>query len=188
VNAVSSPYDNWVALYQPGFTINLPAEDQDGDGLTNRQEFAFGLNPTSGSSVNPITTGVAPATGNFSYTRNANSGLTYKVWSSPDLATWTERTGAVQTPVGTPDSFGTQTVDVTNLGATPVGGKLFVRPTLNPAAGTHPSPGGGTLFLLLVNDRFPDRIFDCVLRDFLCATFTMPLDLAVLGLRKSTPA
>jgi fibronectin-binding autotransporter adhesin len=129
VNAVSSPYDNWVALYQPGFTINLPAEDQDGDGLTNRQEFAFGLNPTSGSSVNPITTGVAPATGNFSYTRNANSGLTYKVWSSPDLATWTERTGAVQTPVGTPDSFGTQTVDVTNLGATPVGGKLFVRVT-----------------------------------------------------------
>ena len=127
VNAVATPYDTWVTLYQPGFTNSLPTQDQDGDGLTNQQEFAFGLNPTSGSSVNPITTGVGPATGNFSYTRNANSGLTYKVWSSPDLATWTLSTTAVQTPVGTPDSFGTQTVNVTNLGATPVNGKLFVR-------------------------------------------------------------
>ncbi len=128
VNAVASPYDPWVALY-PGFTNNLPGQDQDGDGMTNQEEFAFGLNPTSGSSVNPITTGIAPATGNFSYTRNANSGLTYKVWSSSDLAVWTERTGATQTPIGIPDSFGTQTVNVTTLGATAVGGKLFVRVT-----------------------------------------------------------
>lgn len=125
----SSPYDIWVALYQPGFTNSLPSQDQDGDGLTNQEEFAFGLNPKSGSSVNPITTGLDTASGNFSFTHNANSGLDYKVWSSPDLATWTLSITADLTPVGTPDSFGTQTVDVTNLGATPVDGKLFVRVT-----------------------------------------------------------
>lgn len=128
VGSATTPYATWVALY-PGFTNNLPGQDQDGDGLINQREFAFGLNPTSGSSVNPITVGLAPATGNFSYTRNANSVLTYKVWSSTDLAVWTERTGATQTPVGIPDSFGTQTVNVTTLGATAVGGKLFVRVT-----------------------------------------------------------
>jgi autotransporter-associated beta strand protein len=125
----SSPYDTWAALYQPGFTNSLPGQDQDDDGLTNQEEFAFGLNPKSGSSVNPITVGLSTTTGNFSYTRNINSGLTYKVWSSVDLATWTERPGATQTLSGSPDSFGTQTVDVTTLGATAVNGKLFVRVT-----------------------------------------------------------
>ncbi len=126
---IATPYDTWVALYQPGFTQNLPAQDQDGDGLTNRQEFAFGLDPKSGTSVNPIAVGLATGTGNFSYTRYASSGLNYKVWSSTDLLNWTDRTDtATQTP-GTAGVNGTQTVAVTNLGATPVNGKLFVRVT-----------------------------------------------------------
>jgi autotransporter-associated beta strand protein len=126
-----TPYDTWVALYQPGFTNSLSTQDQDGDGLTNQQEFAYGLNPKSGSSVNPIIAGLNNANGDFSFSRNINSGLTYKVWSSVDLATWTERPGAIQTLTGSPDSFGTQTVNVTNLGATAVNGKLFVRVTAN---------------------------------------------------------
>jgi hypothetical protein len=37
--------------------------DPDGDGMTNQQEYAFGLNPTLGSSVSPITALLDPVTG-----------------------------------------------------------------------------------------------------------------------------
>ncbi len=122
---VASPYDTWVASFQPGFTLNLPDQDQDGDGLTNQQEFAFGLNPKSGSSVSPIVGGL-PSNGQFSYTRLASSGLTYRVFTSTTLGTWTPDEGATDNQVLGPIVNGVQTVAVT-LTASPVGGKLFAR-------------------------------------------------------------
>ena len=120
----SSPYDLW-AVTIPGFTDTNPAHDPDGDGLTNMQEFAFGLNPVSGSSANPVTASSAlQSAGQFSYTRWADSGLSYTVWTSPDLQTWTQDTGAVQTP--SPTANGIQTVTVT-LSTLPPGATLFVR-------------------------------------------------------------
>ena len=49
-------YQAWTAgTFANTFTDTDPAHDPDRDGLTNQQEFAFGLDPTTGASVNPIT-------------------------------------------------------------------------------------------------------------------------------------
>jgi autotransporter-associated beta strand protein len=121
----ASAYDAWKLLF-PGFTNNAPDDDHDMDGLVNQQEFAFGLDPTSGASVSPITGGL-PANGQFSYTRWADSGLTYKVFTSTSLMTWTEDVAASNSQVpGPAGANGVQSVAVT-LSATPVDGKLFVR-------------------------------------------------------------
>ncbi len=120
---IRTDYEAWAASFV-GFTDNASTADQDKDGLVNQQEYAFGLNPTSGSSVSPITGGLA-TNGSFIYTRRATSGLSYKVFTSTTLGAWTLDSGATQTP-GAPDGNGVQSVAVT-LTAAPVGGKLFVR-------------------------------------------------------------
>ena len=63
-----------------------PASDPDGDSQTNQQEFAFGLDPTTGASANPISHPLDKATGIFKYTRNKESGLTYIYESSTTLS------------------------------------------------------------------------------------------------------
>jgi hypothetical protein len=85
-------YDSWALSFGSGFTDTQPGSDPDGDGMTNQQEYAFGLNPTTGSSVNPITAQPNKANGTFSYTRRAtpaSTGLGYTVLTSTDLVTWT---------------------------------------------------------------------------------------------------
>jgi hypothetical protein len=121
---VSNPYADWVARF-PGFTDTAPARDPDGDGTSNFQEFAFGLNPTSGASFNPITTQLNKTTHKFSYTRLAASGLSYKVWTSTDLQAWSGP-AAVTENVSVPNIDGVVTVEVT-LTSPPVANKLFVR-------------------------------------------------------------
>jgi hypothetical protein len=121
-----SPYATWAETYLPADVSN-PDADNDGDGMTNRQEYAFGLNPTLGSSVSAITSGLTTG-GMFTYTRRnpALTGLGYKVFTSLDLVVWTEDATASQTP----DSLvaEVQTVSVTLTDTAPaVGGKLFVR-------------------------------------------------------------
>jgi len=121
--ATSSPYDTWKAgPFAHPFTDTDPTHDPLGDGMTNFQKFAFGLDPTSASSINPVT----PLVGNqFTYTRYAASGLSYTVESSTDLAEWAPAT-TLET-IGTPDPItGVQTVTVT-VSDTPLNGKLFVR-------------------------------------------------------------
>jgi autotransporter-associated beta strand protein len=124
VGGGTGDYENWVALYQPGFVLTQPGDDPDGDGLTNSVEHAFGLNPTSAASASPIVSGLTSG-GQFSYTRRATTGLTYKIFTSPTLAGWTQDTGATQAP-GVPNSNGVQTVLVT-LTSPAVDGKLFAR-------------------------------------------------------------
>jgi hypothetical protein len=65
--------------------------DPDNDGLTNFEEFAFGLVPTSGSSLTPIVFPLDQATGVFSYTRRkpALTGLRYSyVYSTSLVGEW----------------------------------------------------------------------------------------------------
>jgi hypothetical protein len=97
--------------------------------LNNQQEYAFGLNPTLGSSVNPVTVPLDKTTGMFTYTRRATpaaSGLTYIVQTSTDLVTWTPDATAVQTVTGTASEV--QTVDVTLSGTIPLTApSIFVR-------------------------------------------------------------
>ena len=119
-----SDYDTWAALYAP---LGGPTADDDKDGLTNRTEYAFGLHPKNGASVRTITVPLNKTTGMFTYVRRKPSltGLTYKVWKSTDLVTWTQDTAATQTPV---DSGDNQTVTVTLSGPKPLTAeKTFVR-------------------------------------------------------------
>lgn len=115
-----SPYETWGSPYS--LTAGSEGGDLDNDGLTNFEEFAFGLIPNSGSSVNPITAPLGTS-GQFTYQRLHGSGLTYSVWTSPDLVTWTEDTTAGEiVTTGTPND----SVQVTLTGPLPAG-KLFVR-------------------------------------------------------------
>ena len=119
-------YDTWLNGF-PSITTaadKLPTADPDGDGLKNQQEYAFGLNPASGASVNPIAAPLDKTTGSFAYTRRANSGLTYTVTTSTDLVTWITDAGSAQS-VG-PAASGVETVSFT-LANPAAGGKLFVR-------------------------------------------------------------
>ena len=96
--APANDYDDWLKGYTFAPEADTSATgDPDGDGLTNFQEYAFGLDPTSGSSVSPITVPLDKASGTFKYTRRATpatTGLTYTVWTSTDLVHWTEDAGA----------------------------------------------------------------------------------------------
>lgn len=127
----ATDYDTWLVGY-PSITApadKLPAADPDRDGLTNQQEYAFGLSPASGSSVSPITVPLDKTTGTFSYTRRATpalTGLIYSITTSTDLATWATDATAVQTVTGTVS--GVETVQVTLSGAMPLTAPtIFVR-------------------------------------------------------------
>lgn len=125
----SALFSTWINTNYPGLSDKTPAGDPDGDGLDNFHEFAFGLNPGSGSSVNSITVQPDKTTGIFQYTRlsPAASGLIYKVMTSGDLAEWEEDVAATASQTVTGTSGGVQTVTVTLSPALPGETKLFVR-------------------------------------------------------------
>ncbi len=95
-------YSAWAATFV-GADLSDPAADLDGDGLSNDEERIWGLNPLDPASHNPIPSVAGLAAGNFAYTRRtaARTGLQFTVWTSTDMKTWTQDTGAGQTP-GTP--------------------------------------------------------------------------------------
>lgn len=124
-----SPYETWsTGAFANAFTDTTPTADPDGDGQNNQEEFAFGLDPTTGSSVNPITQQLAG--GVFKYTRTKDSGLTYKVYYSTNLSGWTLDAAATQSPAAAVG--GVETVTVTLAAAVPTNGKLFVRVEATP--------------------------------------------------------
>lgn len=94
---------------------SLATADPDGDGVTNQQEYAFGLNPTLGSSVNPITVPYNPGAGTFTYTRRlpSLSKLAYTVQTSTTLASWDTDVTAGQNVTGTAGDIETVVVTLT---------------------------------------------------------------------------
>jgi fibronectin-binding autotransporter adhesin len=124
LTVTGSDYDTWAVNLTGG-----PGDDDDGDGLSNFQEYAFGLDPLNGSSVSPITVPINPATGTFSYTRRnpALTELNYAIQTSTTLAVgdWTTDLGAIQSVVSTVGDV--QTVQVTLTGALLTEPKIFVR-------------------------------------------------------------
>jgi len=122
--APSSDYDTWA----DGFGLTGgPNDDDDNDGLSNFEEYAFGLDPTSGASVSPVT---APnkSAGTFTYTRRKQSltGLEYTYESSTTLSgTWPAFTPPLADVSNDGDPVETITVTIpASLLAEP---KLFLR-------------------------------------------------------------
>lgn len=123
----SDPFTAWIQANYPTLANKTPSGDPDGDGMSNQQEYAFGLNPSSGVSVNPITVQLNKTAGTFRYTRRVASGLTYTVLTSGNLVSWATDSGATasQTVVSTVGDV--ETVAVTLTGAPLTVPALFVR-------------------------------------------------------------
>jgi hypothetical protein len=120
----ATDYDTWNT--ENGVTGGVN-DDDDNDGLSNFEEYAFGLDPTGPSSVNPIAAQLDKSSGQFSYTRRDTSktDLQYSVWYSTNLAVWTKDTGASE---GTPVLSGdVETVQVTISSSLLTNPKLFVQ-------------------------------------------------------------
>lgn len=126
---VGNDYDDWASLY--GLAPGSESEDADNDGLTNQEEYAFGLVPNSGASVNPIVVPLDKTTGTFRYTRRAtpaSTGLNYTVWTSEDLSTWTEDSGASLNQVVAGSAGDVETVEATLSGSLPLTqARLFIQ-------------------------------------------------------------
>jgi hypothetical protein len=127
VTPSSNPFTTWINANYPGLSDKSSTGDPDGDGMSNLDEFAFGLNPSNSSSLSPFVAMPNAATDTFQYTRlnPAVSGLTYKVMVSTSLNGWVEDTAAVQSVIGTNGDV--QTLSVTLGAAWQAESKLFVR-------------------------------------------------------------
>jgi hypothetical protein len=103
-------------------------EDDDGDGRNNSYEYAFGLDPHSATSSNPIVSTLNPATGKVSFTRRVPvlTGLSYRVFTSTNLRNWTQDTAATMNVTSTIDDV--ETVEVTLSAPAPLASSArFVR-------------------------------------------------------------
>lgn len=122
---VANDFDTWAG--QTGATGGMTG-DGDFDGLDNAFEYAFGLNPTSGGSVDPFVVPFNPATGLFTYTRRKQSltGLAYTYQYSTALSTpWTNFTPAVPPVSNNGDPV--EQITVTVPAALLAEPKLFIR-------------------------------------------------------------
>jgi autotransporter-associated beta strand protein len=120
----ATDYAGWAAFHT---LAGGQSGDDDHDGLTNMDEYAFGLDPRSGAAVNPITVPLDKTTGTLTYTRRNKSltGLSYSIWYSLDLGVWTRDTGATE---GIPIVNGeTETVPVTLSIGLLTNSKLFIK-------------------------------------------------------------
>jgi len=129
---VGNDYDSWKT---DNGVIGNENDDDDNDGLTNFEEYAFGLDPTGGSSVNPITIPLNKTAKTFSYSRRATSlpdpTLTYSVWFSTDLASWTQDTGATEGASVLNGEVETVEVTLSSLPGEPLPPKLFIQVRAN---------------------------------------------------------
>ncbi len=120
-------FQSWATQW-PTANLSNPTADADADGMNNKSEHLFGLNPVNSSSSNAVSsTTTLKTTGNFTYTRRADTltDADYAILTSTNLTTWTEDTGAVQTVVSTVNNV--QTVNVTLSANLLTTGSRFVR-------------------------------------------------------------
>jgi autotransporter-associated beta strand protein len=90
--SLTSPLQDWRQIYF-GSSANTgdaaDTADPDGDGIPNLLEYALGTNPTSAGS-SPVTLGTSDDFLTLSFTRIADSSLTYSIEASDDLGgSWT---------------------------------------------------------------------------------------------------
>ncbi len=131
IATIQTQYVAWIDTNYPGIPVadRDPGDDPDHDGLTNEQEFAFGLVPNDGKSCSPWVTTPDRSTGTFSYTRRKNTGITCSYQYSTSL-------GGAWTPLSSPPESATgdpiETVTVTLPPALVSGNdKLFIHIVTN---------------------------------------------------------
>lgn len=134
VGAPQTPYQQWAALF-PGADLSNPAEDLDGDGLSNDAERLWGLDPTKATSSSPISSMIDASSGAFSYTRGnpTLSGATYGYQWSETLTpeSWQFFTPAAEIgDTASPVETVQVTLPANLLGKT----RLFVRVAVTPAS------------------------------------------------------
>jgi autotransporter-associated beta strand protein len=127
----ATDFELWGTAY--GLAVGSEDGDLDNDGISNFEEYAFGLIPNSGASVNPISDLLNKSNGTFAYTRRdpslLNPTLSYSIWYSTDLTTWLEDTGAVE---GSATLNGeVETVPVTISAGLLTNSKLFIQVRAN---------------------------------------------------------
>ena len=128
VNPVSD-FDIWATIFgvTGGFT-----DDDDEDGVSNFDEYAFGLDPTSGGSITPYLTIPSPTSSSFSYTRR-NPDLTELSYSYSYSTTLEPDSFIPFTAVETRDeNTSIETVTATVPSALLDEGRLFLRITASP--------------------------------------------------------
>ncbi len=145
--APTAPFDTWLATY---FSTNLigqfvdPEGDNDGDGIKNQIEYAYGLNPLAFDESSDFATALAPAAlgaTDFTVTFRRDSSaedLIYKLQTSSDLLLWTTiaqstagavtvaQTGSVSVAEGAPNGT-IRLVAVTQTLPSGANDKKFVR-------------------------------------------------------------
>ena len=86
-------HDQWESDHH-GDVAEDPDGDADFDGLSNRVEYLFGLDPNDGRSNVAIIKPLCRTSCTFKYCRPTLKlpTITYRVWTSPDLVNWTEHT------------------------------------------------------------------------------------------------
>lgn len=119
-------HDNWEAFHFGSTGID-PNADPDGDGISNRAEYLFGLNPGDATSNRAIIKPLDPGTGTFEYRRAKDqiTGIVYRVMTSTDLSAWTEETAINETVVATDEH--SETVQVGLPAGLLNNPKLYVR-------------------------------------------------------------
>lgn len=110
-------YDIWVDIYDLEGVDSLPESDPDGDGYSNKEEFAFGSDPSDASSTPESHIDISSDGGDdwfiHSYLRREGGvsgwagtyeadGVTYTGQSSNDLDDWTRSSVPVANPLSLP--------------------------------------------------------------------------------------
>ena len=125
----ATDYAGWETFH--GITGGQSGDDDD-DGMSNFAEYAFGLDPKNGTSVQAVTGMPAPSSGTFTYTRRKGSltGLSYEIWTSTNLTDWEQDFTVLQVPTAIPGAEN-ESVEVTLGPASLNVWRLFVRVGVN---------------------------------------------------------
>ena len=126
-----SPYQKWTDGYTLSGNDALPSADPDEDGRINKNEYAFGGDPTTKDAAYPTGPITAGTEIGWSYVRRSNDpDLTFGHQASEDLSDWSPAiaTSSSLTPFpGNPD-FSTVTLTFDRPDPAPM--KWFLRATV----------------------------------------------------------
>ena len=115
--------DEWESANGLTVGINDSAMDPDHDGQSNLAEFLAGTNPQSAASVLRITSVTTPSANHLNLSWTCVTAKTYRVWSTPDLKNWT-----ALSPTYAAGSTGTLSANLSTSGSQ----KLFYRVSVVP--------------------------------------------------------